>query len=595
MALIWTDEDVAALLQTFPPPSLTKEKPTLLRSFSGEHLVQSGAIVGRLEKRLAENSNRLSIRELDHELGVQGADRLLGLVSCPIYFNYARNDQIIPSALAEEIFDELWTVAGDRVVDLEQFATKKDIDIVSLDSLTEAWRAQGRELMDVQTDGSKKHVCQKNLHGRVQDDIANAMRNANDQRCELDRFNRGLSSSKIAKMAKDLLARDETLEGAIDQINGVVTFTPSAYAHAQRADRIETYNSLVNDLTSKLQSQGYVAIEPSTYSKKLEDADKTVQDLIEEIQALEVDVESISSGESTLLAQKSPIEAAITELESLMSKSALNAWTARERGAPVPSFDHRAGKEVETLAAEEADIELYRLLLDTSYRQEISQIFDSRIQDLAEEDRLRFITFFHEKIISPVEAYARGVATASDATLKQHLEEFVGDYFRREYLPEILKTAKNEGLLKDKTRAREVDKMSHACDEAKTLSSILMSVQKCARKLKVEAPSSDTLAQTKNRLLEQRLQVLRKMKRGSDVLQNLIWVLLARETDGLYMSSGKDTTRMIKLYAAVGGHSEAVKKLEGWKELLKSGQESKDIVAEMRELAGKNVEEVVAG
>jgi hypothetical protein len=86
----------------------------------------------------------------------------------------------------------------------------------------------------------------------------------------------------------------------------------------------------------------------------------------------------------------------------------------------------------------------------------------------------------------------------------------------------------------------------------------------------------------------QKVAAMKKMKRGSDLLQNVIWILLARDREGLYMSSGKDTSRMIKMVKE--GDAEAAKKLEEWKDLIKQGKDTEDTRREMRNLAAKAVE-----
>lgn len=90
----------------------------------------------------------------------------------------------------------------------------------------------------------------------------------------------------------------------------------------------------------------------------------------------------------------------------------------------------------------------------------------------------------------------------------------------------------------------------------------------------------------------QKVAAMKKMKRSSDLLQNVIWILLARDREGLYMSSGKDTSRMIKM---VREHDvEAAKKLEEWKDLVKQGKDTEDTKKEMRDVAASAVEQLKA-
>jgi hypothetical protein len=61
----------------------------------------------------------------------------------------------------------------------------------------------------------------------------------------------------------------------------------------------------------------------------------------------------------------------------------------------------------------------------------------------------------------------------------------------------------------------------------------------------------------------------------------------------LFVSSGKDTTRMIKFYQNLpGNNADDGKKLETWKDKLKAGQAGDEDIREMRETAGAAVEEM---
>ena len=55
------------------------------------------------------------------------------------------------------------------------------------------------------------------------------------------------------------------------------------------------------------------------------------------------------------------------------------------------------------------------------------------------------------------------------------------------------------------------------------------------------------------------------------------------------MSSGKDTSRMIKMVRE--NDAEAAKKLEEWKDVVKQGKDTEDTKREMREVAARAVEE----
>ena len=99
-----------------------------------------------------------------------------------------------------------------------------------------------------------------------------------------------------------------------------------------------------------------------------------------------------------------------------------------------------------------------------------------------------------------------------------------------------------------------------------------------------------TLQTHRKAILKQKVEAMKRMKRASDLLQNITWILLTDKREGLFMSSGKDTSRMIKLVKEDDG--EMGVKLEGWRDLVKGGKDTDAERKEMRELAVKVFEEM---
>ncbi|KAI4786632.1 hypothetical protein E4T44_13825, partial [Aureobasidium sp. EXF-8845] len=221
---------------------------------------------------------------------------------------------------------------------------------------------------------------------------------------------------------------------------------------------------------------------------------------------------------------------------------------------------------------------------------EILAAFNSRISSLQDATASTFTTTVQFELLAPLRLYTQATETITDTTLLPRVQEFVYDYARKELTPEVLKIIKDQNLITTKACLKDLDKLSDAVTAAKTLSDITTAVAKLARKQKIDHPSASTLQHRKKEILMQKVAAMKKMKRGSDLLQNVIWILLARDREGLYMSSGKDTSRMIKMVKE--GDAEAAQKLEEWKDLIKQGKDTEDTRREMRDLAAKAVEEL---
>jgi hypothetical protein len=159
-------------------------------------------------------------------------------------------------------------------------------------------------------------------------------------------------------------------------------------------------------------------------------------------------------------------------------------------------------------------------------------------------------------------------------------------------------------LQRDKSRTKDIEKFSLAISSAQSLADISSSSAKLCRKQKIDAPTPAQLQEAKLQAVRTRMENMKRKRpamRGSDVLQNTIWILLCAAVhtqsgqDVLFVSSGKDTTRMIKFYQGLAGaDGEYARQLEVWKDKLKAGQAGDEEIKEMREAAGTAVESMEA-
>jgi hypothetical protein len=237
------------------------------------------------------------------------------------------------------------------------------------------------------------------------------------------------------------------------------------------------------------------------------------------------------------------------------------------------------------------DSKLSKLLALSDSHEQIREAAEEQIRELNEEDHQKLGQLLEARLIIPLQLYAAGIDSVEDATLKQHLEDFVTDHFRLEVVPHIIKAAREQRLLGDRSREREMDKFRTISAEAKTFAALQTSVSKVQKKLRIKHADDEVVKHAKYRTLQATVKSMRHISRGSDVLQNLIWIMLARHSEGLFMSSGKDTSRMIKQYQVVGD-AEMAAKLSKWRDLLKTGEQSEDDTKAMQEAAKTAVEEL---
>ena len=244
-----------------------------------------------------------------------------------------------------------------------------------------------------------------------------------------------------------------------------------------------------------------------------------------------------------------------------------------------------------------------------------------------EQKRLEeFSVSFRREVISSIQLYASGVAYITDAKLKSNLNEYVCTHFRNDVIPSLFRAARADGLLGNgKSKFREGDKLLERSTQSKTVEELVTAATKYAKKVKVHVPNDADIGSVQKEVLERKaFSEMPKMQRGSDLLQNLVWILLSAATSNnlqpattngastiasphvhptnflgdrpaLFMSPGKDTGRMIKQYFAIApADIETAKMLGIWREKLKSASESDDDLEEMRTLAKKVVGELFA-
>ena len=272
---------------------------------------------------------------------------------------------------------------------------------------------------------------------------------------------------------------------------------------------------------------------------------------------------------------------------------------------------------------------LSRLLLNISqYSDQISSAIEEAISERFCKQHQRFAAAFRGEVLTLAQLYVTGVKTIQDPKLRQGLDDYLSSHLRKEVIADFVKsTSSNTSMSKSKGSVKELQKFMERSDQAKGIDDLLSAMEKFAKKTNIATPSEDERTATRRQVLERKVFTeMPKMTRGSDVLQNLIWILLAIATEkrvvggspsptvngssttpamssdqsaslgqelALFMSPGKDTGRMIKQYSAIApGESEITNKLALWRDKLKAGSETKEDLDEMKELSSSLINQI---
>lgn len=582
MAPIFASADIAALVAAFPPPWPTKERPSLVRSLSGNNLADSRKVSARFRVLLETAPSRIRLIDIPSKLNVGKADWLLDYYDGPLY--YTRDGlSLIPRAQADDILHNVEAKLHDGVVSVPSLISDADVSEHSMNSLlVNAPFADDIERLD---GDDKRYLYSRSYAARLGLSMKSAINNNGAERIDLTQRFPDVPMALLKTLADDV-ASGVTAEGITEILNDRVVFVPSDYMASLEKQQHEDRDRQVQDAVDRLHGRDFYRLpgEPAGPEGQSEFL-QAVKERFEDQFGVSVIEVTANDGSLPTLILPSRLNETMETLRLAAPQEAANLWHKRDGSESTPSLTSTA---LESLAARSSS-EIATLLLRSSYRTGIESIVTGRISQLHDEDEKQASQRVRERLLAPVALYAEGLATVTEATLKQHLTEYLGEHFRREAIPVVTTTLRDERLLIDKSRKRDVEKMQQACAEAKTLSDVHTAVSKLARKQKITPPDHELLRRVKHQTLQQKAKAMRKMTRGSDLLQNLLWITMAQNRDGLFMSSGKDTTRMLKEYRSIGD-AEIARKLEAWRDMLKAGREQKDDLEEMRKVAMKVAE-----
>lgn len=529
-------------------------------------------------RHLLENSpSRIRLSDLPSRLGVVDFEWLLKSITIDLFWD--RDSQaLLPNLVTHEIQQSIAALLEQQVCRSTTLQSEFDLRGDSLSRLLESGTNELGQVQSFEDDESgEPYYYSSKLATQTEENILSCLQEVRDEKVDLKSRYPAVPSALLHQWAEKAVDALEQGRGDLEFSTGRLLFVPSAYTtilqerqHKEKSQKVQSY-------VECLLSDGVARIE---ISEVTENTRQEVEAETTQRAGQAISTQPSTRTDHTILFLSSRLESSLGQLKVRVPNVATDVWHERDGSASLESVVSRVLQALQELSTDLLEKEL----LETPCQEEIAKAASEFLGESQKRETEEFAQHVKQRLIAPIVLYVKGVASVTDQTLKQHLEEFLGDHFRREAIPSVTQQAKEAHLLIEKARKREFEKMQQACAESKTLSDIQTAVNKCARKQKIETPDADTLRAIKQQTLQQRVKSMRGMKRGSDLLQNLIWVLLSHSLDGLFMSSGKDTTRMIKQYQAVGDEALG-KRLEAWRDALKAGNESKTDLQDMRELA----------
>lgn len=581
----FTEDDIRKLILSFPPPEPRPGKESLVRSLSGRTLLRSDAVIKRFHSLLQSATGPIFLNSLHNELGVHEVQWLLAQEDERIHYSADRR-RLLPESIQKAIYQSVHNQLASGGVELNSIASERDITVATLRRILAAQDTK-LSLEDLENDKTYDLKFLQKLEANIQMIIEDAQ-----DVVVLSEIFPQVPITWLESTAKSLVSTDDNdALGVVEVVSGSLRFTPRSQLVQREGELKQAQNAYISKAVAELERSGYVEVTVSSRPQNLqktEDVDLTRA--IQEAIALGDDslhVIELSTPESSFLISQDALSAKRSMIAARAADAATEQWSSRRPGEEV-TFDPTS---IPTSDDASAPLDL-ALLSSGDPEDTIASAFASKILSLQTSTHSTFTTTIQTELLAPLRLYTQATETITDPNLLPRVQEFVYDYARKELIPQVLLTIRNQNLITSKSVSRDVDKFSDAVQQAKALNDITTATAKLTRKQKIESPSASFLLHRKREILTQKVAAMRKMKRSSDLLQNVIWSLLAKRREGLYMSSGKDTSRMIKMVRE--GDAEAAKKLEEWKDVVKQGKDTEDTKREMWEVAARAVEEFKA-
>jgi glutamyl/glutaminyl-tRNA synthetase len=592
MAPIFASPDIAAIIAAFPPPEPTKGQASLVRSASGEKLYNSQKVLARFETLLETSKDRIPINSLASLLEIRDADWLLAPYHGPL--TYSQDGRtLIPNIELRSILDALVEATDRGFVDTSNWSAKHDIHKDSLQSALdrEAETYGTQEIQCHSPRPGKRYMFRQSNLGSTQAAVEQAIRDARPEKCDL--------SSRLSDIPVDLLdwtarsvARSQDLDGDIDFINGKVIFTPSEYHSANQQKLEEARKKKIDQAIEDAENEGFTYLSDSNDQSIKSGVSARISraGIAGKLRVLDLDDESL------VVATQSSFDQALKDLVDAAVKQTTLLWNKHTDEPP---------SDTQILSNLAATKPLAAHILNSNHRITISSAVHTTFSTLSATDRFDYVEVAQLRIISPIILHAASLDAVSDDALKSRLDTYATELLKTDILPAAIQHLRTSNLLqRDKSRTKDMEKFSLAISSAQSLADISSSSAKLCRKQKIDPPTPSQLREAKLQALRAKLESMNRKRpamRGSDVLQNTLWISLSAAVqkqsrqDVLFVSSGKDTTRMIKFYQGLeGGDGELAKKLEIWKDKLKAGQAGEEEIKEMKETAGMAVESMVS-
>lgn len=222
---------------------------------------------------------------------------------------------------------------------------------------------------------------------------------------------------------------------------------------------------------------------------------------------------------------------------------------------------------------------------ERAYSDEIKHELEPQVEEA-------FRAFWSEKVIARFQLFRSGLESIHDEKLHNQLTETLRAHVANELVPDAIAKSRSRGFFRVKKIRKDVEKLATLLKEDSpqppSLESIHSKLERANSKLGLAWFPVDELASKKDTFTQDMRRAMQKDSDGARLFLATVLLLLSRQQEGLVYATGKFAPRLLKtLHRDDGGVEEdTYKKLESWKDKVKTGKLDNDDKEAMRALVG---------
>ena len=241
MASLFASPDIAALVAAFPPPLPTRNQPSLVRSNSGNGLLNSSTVLDRFRTLLETEPNRLRKADLPHRFGIERIDWLLECYDSLPRIRWSRDGgSLIPEPVWKRLINDLTIRCSKNFIGIKSYAKAENIEDLSAEDQARLIEGYSLEAISPQlgrhdeTQDFDAYLASKKLVEKTRAEIQSSMAGPSDENVNISRIYSTIPTTVLKQLVKEIIPIDQLEFEGEDFI-----FVPASY-YSTKEERLRS-------------------------------------------------------------------------------------------------------------------------------------------------------------------------------------------------------------------------------------------------------------------------------------------------------------------------------------------------------------------